>query len=209
MTSIEPQHAVVRRARAARVPGRASTSRTIESPAVPHAGAMDQSAASRFPRLFRNDRRRRGSRRRCGRGRRIEPHRAGRAHRHRGGRPRSARSRATPSRWCSTASSTSRAATCSPIRRTRRRSPTRSAAHLIWMHEASLFPGRSYLMKIGTQQTTATVTALKHQLDVNTLAHACREDAVAQPGRLLQPVDRGADRVRSLCGEPRHRRASS
>jgi bifunctional enzyme CysN/CysC len=44
-------------------------------------------------------------------------------------------------------------------------------AHLIWMDEASLFPGRSYLMKVGTQQTTAAVTALKYQLDVDTLSH--------------------------------------
>ena len=44
-------------------------------------------------------------------------------------------------------------------------------AHLIWMDEASLFPGRPYLMKAGTQQTTATVTALKYQLDVDTLSH--------------------------------------
>jgi bifunctional enzyme CysN/CysC len=57
------------------------------------------------------------------------------------------------------------------------------AAHLIWMHEASLLPGRSYLMKIGAHQTTATVTALKYQLDVNTLAkHAATTLALNQVG---------------------------
>jgi bifunctional enzyme CysN/CysC len=57
------------------------------------------------------------------------------------------------------------------------------AAHLIWMHETSLFPGRSYLMKIGTHLTTATVTALKHRLDVDTLAkHAAKTLSLNQIG---------------------------
>jgi bifunctional enzyme CysN/CysC len=57
------------------------------------------------------------------------------------------------------------------------------AAHLIWMHESSLLPGRSYLMKIGGQQTPATVTALKYVLDVTSLArHAARTLALNQVG---------------------------
>jgi bifunctional enzyme CysN/CysC len=57
------------------------------------------------------------------------------------------------------------------------------SAHLIWMDESDLFPGRSYLMRIGTQQTTATVTALKHQLDVNTLSkHAAKTLSLNQVG---------------------------
>jgi len=57
------------------------------------------------------------------------------------------------------------------------------AAHLIWMHETDLLPGRSYLMKIGAQQTSATVTALKHRLDVDTLAqHAARTLGLNQVG---------------------------
>jgi bifunctional enzyme CysN/CysC len=43
------------------------------------------------------------------------------------------------------------------------------AAHLIWMSEDRLLPGRSYLMKAGTRTVPATVTELKHRLDVNTL----------------------------------------
>lgn len=42
-------------------------------------------------------------------------------------------------------------------------------AHLIWMDEEPAHPGRSYLMRIGTQQAPATLTALKHRTDVNTL----------------------------------------
>jgi bifunctional enzyme CysN/CysC len=42
-------------------------------------------------------------------------------------------------------------------------------AHVIWMSANSLLPGRSYLMKIGARTTPATVTELKHRIDVNTL----------------------------------------
>jgi len=42
------------------------------------------------------------------------------------------------------------------------------AAHLIWMHEAPLLPGRPYLLKAGTKTVSATVTELKHKIDVNT-----------------------------------------
>jgi bifunctional enzyme CysN/CysC len=44
------------------------------------------------------------------------------------------------------------------------------AAHLIWMARESLLPGRSYLMKINNTTVTATVTDLKHRIDVDTLA---------------------------------------
>jgi len=42
-------------------------------------------------------------------------------------------------------------------------------AHIIWMSADALLPGRSYLMKIGSRTTPATVTELKHRIDVNTL----------------------------------------
>jgi bifunctional enzyme CysN/CysC len=45
------------------------------------------------------------------------------------------------------------------------------AAHVIWLGEQPLVPGRSYLMKIGTRSLPATVTALKHRVDVESLAH--------------------------------------
>jgi bifunctional enzyme CysN/CysC len=43
-------------------------------------------------------------------------------------------------------------------------------AHLVWMSNEHLFPGRSYFMKINNCTLAATVTELKHQIDVNTLA---------------------------------------
>jgi bifunctional enzyme CysN/CysC len=45
------------------------------------------------------------------------------------------------------------------------------AAQVIWMSEQPLVPGRSYLLKIGARTVPATITALKHRVDVETLAH--------------------------------------
>ena len=45
------------------------------------------------------------------------------------------------------------------------------AAHVVWMSEQPLVPGRSYWLKIGPRTVPATVTALKHRIDVETLAH--------------------------------------
>ncbi|MCB1517289.1 MAG: sulfate adenylyltransferase subunit CysN [Hyphomicrobiaceae bacterium] len=42
-------------------------------------------------------------------------------------------------------------------------------ARIIWMHEEAAYTGRSYLLKIGTQMVPATITAIKHKTDVNTL----------------------------------------
>ena len=44
------------------------------------------------------------------------------------------------------------------------------AAHLVWMGSEPLFPERSYLMKINNGTLTASITGLKHRIDVNTLA---------------------------------------
>jgi bifunctional enzyme CysN/CysC len=43
-------------------------------------------------------------------------------------------------------------------------------AHLVWMSSEQLFPGRSYMLKINGSTIAATVTELKHQIDVNTLS---------------------------------------
>ncbi|MGC2411868.1 MAG: sulfate adenylyltransferase subunit CysN [Stellaceae bacterium] len=45
------------------------------------------------------------------------------------------------------------------------------AAHLVWMKEETLVPGRSYWLKVGTRTVSATVTALKHRIDVDSGAH--------------------------------------
>jgi bifunctional enzyme CysN/CysC len=45
------------------------------------------------------------------------------------------------------------------------------AAHLVWMKNEMLVPGRSYWLKLGTRTVSATVTALKHRIDVDSGAH--------------------------------------
>ena len=42
------------------------------------------------------------------------------------------------------------------------------AAHIIWMDEAELIPGRGYWLKIGARTVNATVTEIKHKIDINT-----------------------------------------
>jgi len=57
------------------------------------------------------------------------------------------------------------------------------AAHVIWMREEPLVPGRSYWLKIGTRTVPATVTALKHRIDVDTGTHvAARNLALNEIG---------------------------
>ncbi|MGI6244929.1 MAG: sulfate adenylyltransferase subunit CysN [Pseudochelatococcus sp.] len=47
---------------------------------------------------------------------------------------------------------------------------TRFAARLVWMADEMLVPGRSYNLKLGTRVVPATVRAIRHFLDVETLA---------------------------------------
>jgi len=53
--------------------------------------------------------------------------------------------------------------------------PARSAdqfeATLVWMHEAPMLRGRSYFLKAGASQVTATIAPLKYRVDVETLEH--------------------------------------
>jgi bifunctional enzyme CysN/CysC len=42
------------------------------------------------------------------------------------------------------------------------------AAHVIWMSDQALMPGRSYLGRIGTQTTAITITGIKYKIDPNT-----------------------------------------
>ena len=42
------------------------------------------------------------------------------------------------------------------------------SAHVVWMDDAPLLPGRTYLMRAGDQWTTASVTALRHKIDIHT-----------------------------------------
>lgn len=44
-------------------------------------------------------------------------------------------------------------------------------ATVVWLHEEPGLPGRSYDLKLATQDSRATLSRIKHQIDVNTLEH--------------------------------------
>ncbi|MBO9715429.1 MAG: sulfate adenylyltransferase subunit CysN [Pseudoxanthomonas sp.] len=45
------------------------------------------------------------------------------------------------------------------------------AAHVLWMSDAPLLPGRPYWLKIGARTVAASVSEIKHRIDVNTQEH--------------------------------------
>ena len=45
------------------------------------------------------------------------------------------------------------------------------AAHIVWMDEDPLYPGRPYLMKIGTRTVTGQITEIKYRIDVDSQQH--------------------------------------
>lgn len=45
------------------------------------------------------------------------------------------------------------------------------AAHVLWFGEQPLLPGRPYWMRIGTREVGASITEIKHRIDVNTQEH--------------------------------------
>src|SRR5690348_1031699 len=50
------------------------------------------------------------------------------------------------------------------------------AAHIVWLAEAPLLPGRSYVLKAGTQTVGAMVTELKYRLDTGSLEHLAAKE---------------------------------
>ncbi|MEY2960013.1 MAG: sulfate adenylyltransferase subunit 1/adenylyl-sulfate kinase, partial [Actinomycetota bacterium] len=44
-------------------------------------------------------------------------------------------------------------------------------AHVVWMHEDAMLPGRPYLLKIGARTVGVTISHPKYRIDVNTLDH--------------------------------------
>jgi bifunctional enzyme CysN/CysC len=64
---------------------------------------------------------------------------------------------------------------------------------LVWMNETAMLPGRNYLLKLGTKTVVASVTALKHKINVNTLEQvASKQLAMNEIGlcnlSLSQPI---------------------
>ena len=52
----------------------------------------------------------------------------------------------------------------------------RFTADLVWLHEDALIKSRSYLLLAGSSQTPATVTRIKHKIDVNTGSETAATD---------------------------------
>jgi bifunctional enzyme CysN/CysC len=50
------------------------------------------------------------------------------------------------------------------------------AAHIVWLSEAPLLPGRAYLLKAAGQRVGAMVTKLKYRLDDGTLEHLAAKE---------------------------------
>ncbi|MFZ5549231.1 MAG: sulfate adenylyltransferase subunit CysN [Pseudomonadota bacterium] len=64
-------------------------------------------------------------------------------------------------------------------------------ASLVWMHDEPMMPGRSFLMKIGTQTVTASITEPKYKVNVNTMEHlAAKQLALNEIGVVNIALDR-------------------
>jgi len=64
-------------------------------------------------------------------------------------------------------------------------------ASLVWMTDEPMLPGRSYLMKIGTQTVTASITEPKYKVNVNTMEHlAAKQLGVNEIGVVNLAIDR-------------------
>lgn len=64
-------------------------------------------------------------------------------------------------------------------------------AALVWMHDEPMMPGRSFLMKIGTQTVTASITEPKYKVNVNTMEHlAAKQLGLNEIGVVNLALDR-------------------
>jgi bifunctional enzyme CysN/CysC len=50
------------------------------------------------------------------------------------------------------------------------------AAHIVWLSEAPLLPGRGYFLKAGVQTVGAVVTELKYRIDIDNLDHLAAKE---------------------------------
>jgi bifunctional enzyme CysN/CysC len=73
-------------------------------------------------------------------------------------------------------------------------------AHIVWLSEHTLFPGRSYIVKLGTRSVSGSVTRIRHRIDINNFEHVAAEtlgvnDVAAVSISLTAPiaVERFAD----------------
>ena len=58
-------------------------------------------------------------------------------------------------------------------------------AHVIWMDDHKMLPGRPYVIKLGTPLVTATFSPPKYKVNVNTHGAPRRSDSGTQRDRCL------------------------
>jgi len=64
-------------------------------------------------------------------------------------------------------------------------------ASVVWMSDEPMMPGRPYLLKIGAQTVTASITEPKYKINVNTMEHlAAKQLAVNEIGVVNLAIDR-------------------
>ena len=64
-------------------------------------------------------------------------------------------------------------------------------ATLVWMQDEPMMPGRAYLLKTATRTVTATVTEIRHKVNVNTLEHlAAKQLALNEIAQVKLSLDR-------------------
>src|SRR3546814_18099644 len=65
------------------------------------------------------------------------------------------------------------------------------AAHLLWLDDDRLLPGRPYWIKIGSRTVGAQITEIKHKVDVNT-----QDELAAKHLELNEEIGRASCRAR-------------
>ena len=63
-------------------------------------------------------------------------------------------------------------------------------ADIVWLHEAPLFPGRGYVVKLGTATAGGTVTRIRHRVDIDSFEHVSADTlAINDIGRVTVALD--------------------
>ncbi len=82
-------------------------------------------------------------------------------------------------------------------------------ARIVWMSEEQAIPGRSYLLKIGSQVVPASITDLKFRTNVNTLEESAAKTLELNEVGTRDHRHRQADRLRQLRRQRARPAASS
>ena len=173
--------------------------------AVPHAGAVGQPPQPRLPGLLRHHLQRSNPRGRSRRGGPVGPDQHGSPHRHQSRRLADASAGEAVTLVLADEIDISRgdilvAAAARP------EVSDQFAAHMLWMTEEPLLPGRQYLFKSGAKSMLAQVTSLKHKVDVNTFEQLAAKTLLLNEVGSVNFALGGAHRLRRLRRQPRHRR---